>query len=62
MKKQKKVKFGDLKTGQTFKYYNNIYIKDNCDASVNLKNGRANFKIYTDTVVTPVKVKITVIS
>jgi len=61
----KKQKFSDLKPGQKFRYKRKLYIKDELYCAVCLQDGsipHGSERLYSDAVVTPVKVKITVIS
>lgn len=60
----KKVEFGKLKPGQKFRYQRKLYVKDNEEMAVRLSNGKV-FDFYItsreyNTLVTPVKVRITV--
>jgi len=60
----KKVKFGDLKLGTKFRYKRGLYLKDDMGGVVRISDGAVDpnySEIQDDTLVTPVKVKITVL-
>ena len=56
---KKKVKFGHLKAGAKFRYERCLYLKDDMDCDVRISNGAIKSDdIDDDTLVTPVKIKI----
>ena len=63
----KKATFGSLKAGMKFKYGGKLYLKDDCDSegcAIQLSNGAVDLdgaKINCETLVTPVRVKITIL-
>lgn len=59
-KKNKKVAFGDLKSGAKFRYQKVIYLKDDLHVSVRISNGAVDGLpcIVSNTLVTPIKIKI----
>jgi len=66
--KKKKVRFRDLKTGQKFKHKRKLFLKDNADFPVQIYNGKVYFSqeqqeigLSSNILVTPVKVKITIL-
>jgi hypothetical protein len=55
----KKVKFGNLKQGQKFRFKRKLCIKDSMYCTVRLSNGTIE-SVSNNDLVTPVKVKITI--
>ena len=61
MAKKQKVCFGDLKPGQKFRYKRKLYVLDSYFCNTRLSNGDSHEFIDSHELVTPVKVKITVV-
>ena len=60
---KKKVKFGNLKVGVKFKYKRCLYLRDDLEGSVRISNGAVcSDGIKDNTLVTPVKIKMEVIT
>lgn len=60
--KAKKVTFGSLTPGMKFRHNRRLYLADGCSCAIDLLNGNVNKpSIEIDVLVTPVKVKITVL-
>jgi len=66
--RRKKIKFQELKAGQKFKYQRKLFLKDSLffpicisDGKVFLSMDMERIKLDANTLVTPVKIKITVL-
>ena len=60
---KKKTRFGKLKVGQKFRFNRRLYVKDQLHCATRLSDGyiASGTELDGNTLVTPVKIKITVV-